>query len=471
MVINPMMKKHVLFLVFFALHVVLASGSGPVSTVKKIVVGYRDTTQMNFVRDPLLYSEGWDTLPQTLFWKEIINLTSDTCIINIADCRKPVDRICRTVWTSQTDTDKICFKDSICRQYGFDNTTGLNITAGKNEFYAVRKVIPDINTAIKIFRKNNCDPWYAQAILLIESPGRTASKSAVGANGPFQLMRSVAIKHGLRVNKHVDERTSVEKSARAAAGLINQSCIPYIKKYLDERCISYDEQALWFRLLVLHAYHAGAGNIRCVIDEINPAEGGVDLFRQVWLTTCRSFKNESQNYSQIALAALVNFDQLVNQYGDTVFLVQGDRLLRDYNRKDKKLWDTYEYLSRCMTAYENDLLSEMIPFDYFMKKIGYIRGELSRLARIVTRSEKDIVLKKYPSSEEHLTRLASELTKRKRYEDAIKLLKLNLDIYPESFTSADSIAQLYRITGDKKNAEFYSNRAGTLAREGSKSNE
>ncbi len=445
-----------------------AFGYSPDLLTNKVVVGYGDTMRMSFVKDPYLYKEGWDTLPQTLFWREIINLTCDTCVINIAECRKPVDRIMRSEWVDRSDTDKICFKDSICRKYGLDSSTSLNITAGKVEFYEIKKSIGDINTAVKVFKKNDCDPWYAQAILLIESPGKTKSKSYVGANGPFQLMRSVALKYGLRVNKNIDERTNIEKSARAASQLISRSCIPAIKRYLDEHCLAYSEKDLWFRLLVLHAYHAGAGNIRCVIDQLRPSVGGTALFKQVWNTTCRSFKNESQNYSQIALASLVNFDQLINQYGDTVFLIQGDRLLREYNKKSQKLYENYEILTQCMTLYENDFLEEMIPFDYFMKKISFIRKELSHIAKVVMRSEKEVALKKYPSSEEHLTQLASNLTKRRRYEDAIRLLKLNLELYPESFTSADSIAQLYRLTGDKKNAELYNNRSGFIGKEGLK---
>jgi len=113
-----------------------------------------------------------------------------------------------------------------------------------------------------------------------------------------------------------------------------------------------------------------------------------------------------------------------------------------------------------MAAYETDLLDGMVTFDYFMKKISFIRKEYSHLAKAISKSDHEVVLKKYPSSEEHLTYLADNLTKRQRYEDAIRLLKLNLDIYPESISSYDSIARLYRITGDKKNAEIYSSRAG-----------
>jgi hypothetical protein len=439
--------------------------------VRKTIIGFQDTLRMNFFRDSTMYTQGWDTLPQTLFWKDVIHLPSDTCIINVAYCRRPVDKINRLIWMNQTEIQKNCFKDSVCKAYGLDSATNLYITAGKGEFYEFKKALPDINRSLKIFEKNNCDPWYAQAILLIESPGKTKSKSYVGANGPFQLMRSVAIRYGLHVNKKVDERTDIDKAARVAAMLINNSCVPYIKKFLDSHGVAYSETDLWFRLLVLHAYHAGAGNVGCVIDSINPASGGMELMQKVWQTTCRGFKNESQNYSQIAIASLVNFDELLNQDGDTVFLIRGDRMLRDYNRKNPKTWDRYQYLNLCMTAYENDLLDGMISFDYFIKRISYIRKEYTHLAKVVMKTDNDIVLKNYPSSEEHLTQLADNLTKRQRYDDAIKLLKLNLDIYPESVSSYDSIARLYRLTGDKKKAEFYSSRAEERTKEAVKNSD
>jgi hypothetical protein len=433
--------------------------------VKKTVISWKDTTKMTFVSDPTLYSDGWDTLQQTVFWRDVIRLTSDTAVINIAYCRKPVNKINSFAWMSQTESEKLCFKDSVCKVHGLDSLTNLYITAGKGEFYEVKKTLSDINKAVNVFSKNNCDPWYAQAILLIESPGKMKNKSYVGANGPFQLMRTVAIHYGLKVNKKVDERTNIEKAAKGASALINSACVPYIKKFLDEKNVAYHETDLWFRLLVLHAYHAGAGNVKCVLDMINPDSGGVQLFQKIWQTTCRGFKNESQNYSQIALASVLNFDQLINQNGDTVYLVQGDRLMKQYKRSKMKSYDAYILLNQCMAAYEADFVDDMIPFEYFMKRISVIRKEFAHHAKLISKSETEIVLKKYPSSEEHLTLLANALSKRQRYEDAIRLLKLNLDIYPESASSYDSIAKLYRLTGDKKNAELYSNRGLNAVKE------
>jgi hypothetical protein len=207
-------------------------------------------------------------------------------------------------------------------------------------------------------------------------------------------MRSVAIRYGLRVNKKVDERTNIEKSAKAAAALLNSACIPKIKECLDQRNISYKETDLWFRLLVLHAYHAGMGNIRCVLDQISPTEGGIPLFQKVWSSTCRGFKNESQNYSQIAIASIINFDHVVNQFGDSVYMILGDKMMKDYYKKSLKLYKSYEYLNSCLLAYENDFIDGVITYEYFIKKVNIIRKELGHMSKLMAKSDKEIVFTK-----------------------------------------------------------------------------
>ncbi|HRH67401.1 MAG TPA: transglycosylase SLT domain-containing protein [Bacteroidia bacterium] len=422
---------------------------GATQVVVKTVITAKDTLRLHFLRDSSLYKEGWDTLAQARFWREVISMTSDSCIINIASCRKPVDVVSRSVWMNQTDPQKICFKDSVCIANCLDSATNLYITAGKGEFYEVKKALLDISKAIDVFEAQDCDPWYAQAILLIESPGKKKAKSYVGAGGPFQLMRSVAKRYGMRITKYQDDRSDLEKSAKVAAKLLKAGCIANVKKYLDERGIVYKETDIWFRLLVLHAYHAGAGNVHCVINALNPSKGGVDLFLQIWQTTCGGFKNESQNYSQIALASLLNFDQLVQQDGDTVYLVQGDKYLKKYHRKGLKPWEAYAVLTNCLRHYEQDFIDDMISYDYFMKRVNAIRKEYTFIASAITNSDKEIALRKYPASEEHVNSLAAELTKRQRYEDAVRILRLNLDMNPDSPAIRDSLERAMRLSGTK----------------------
>jgi hypothetical protein len=176
------------------------------------------------------------------------------------------------------------------------------VTTGKSDFYRFHEVFPSLGQGIKVFEDNQVDPWFAQAILLIESPAQMR-KSISGAYGAFQLMPSVAKNYGLIVNSSIDERANFSKSAFAASQLLKQSCIPSARKILNQTGISYNEQELGFRLLVMHVYHAGAGNVAAVVKKINPKNTVMDLIQSMWVTSAASFGNNSQNYSQLALAA------------------------------------------------------------------------------------------------------------------------------------------------------------------------
>jgi hypothetical protein len=429
--------------------------------VDKVVIGYKDTTRMRFVHDPAMFREGWDTLAQPMFWKQVIRLTSDTCLVNVASCRRPVDKVCRTDWMNLSEEQKKNYKDSVCCELCLDAGTSIYVTAGKGEFYEIRKVLPDISKAIHVFEKNGVDPWFAQAILLIESPGKSKSKSYVGANGPFQLMRSVAIKYGLHVNRKVDERTNLEKAALAASKFINAVCIAQVKALLDEHHMQYQESDLWFRLLVLHAYHAGPGNVRCVINSLNPQSGGVELIRKIWQTECGGFKNESQNYSQISLATLLYFEQIIGG-SDTVFLVQGDKAFRNYNRGKLKPTQAYDYLNNCLALYEDDLLEGTLPYADFMKRVAHLRKEYTYQAKYLTNGMVDIVLNQYPASDEHIRAFAYALARKQRYDDAIALLKINCEMHPTSIAAHDSLAKVYSDSGNKQMAALYSSKSLAL---------
>ena len=49
--------------------------AGSSQVLKKVVISYRDTAHLNFLHDPAIHNEGWDTLPQTKFWQQVVNLT------------------------------------------------------------------------------------------------------------------------------------------------------------------------------------------------------------------------------------------------------------------------------------------------------------------------------------------------------------------------------------------------------------
>jgi len=269
-----------------------------------------DTTNTRYMGNPSLYIERWDTLAQPHFWKKIMQLSPDSCVINIAKNRTIVSQFSIDDWNKNSDDEKDLYRDSVRFAHQLTEDDKIYMTTGKSDFYAFDLVLPSISKGVEVFHQEEVDPWYAQAILLIESPGKIAH-SNVGAYGPFQLMPSVARSHGLRVDKYVDERKDFVRSAEGASSLIQSTCLPHARRLLNERNISYQENDLWFRLFVLHIYHAGASNVNAVLDAIQPTEGGPQLIQQMWQTSAGKFKNASQNYSQLALAALLILEELL----------------------------------------------------------------------------------------------------------------------------------------------------------------
>jgi hypothetical protein len=269
-----------------------------------------DSVDVAYLDNSSLFIERWDKLAQPIFWKTVMTLSSDSCVVNIAKSRTIIKKMSLADWDTFSDTQKDEMRDSIRLSHGLNSDDKIYMTSGKSDFYAFDRVLPSIAKGVEVFANQNVDPWYAQAILMIESPGQLA-KSNVGAYGPFQLMPSVARSHGLTVNRHVDERQDFVKSAEGASSLISKTCIPEAKEILNRHDISYNEQDLWFRLFVLHVYHAGAYNVAAVINKIQPEKGGNELIQKMWQTEAGRFRNASQNYTQLALAAMLIFDEII----------------------------------------------------------------------------------------------------------------------------------------------------------------
>lgn len=270
----------------------------------------QDSQVQKIIRDPFIYDQKWDTLAQMRFWRRVMTLSPDSSILNVADTRQVLHIFPTTFYDSLTTEDKLKFKDSMLLHFGLPKGTRLYVTYGKSDYYQHRAVLPSIGKAIDVFNQYQTDPWYAQAILLIESPGQIR-KSYAGANGSFQLMKYVALEGGLTVNSQIDEREDLEKSAMAAAKYLKGTCIPEVRSTLNGYGITYNEQELWFRLLVLHVYHAGAGNVRGALRIIQPRSGGMELIRALWNTEYKGFRNASQNYSQVALASFIELDRII----------------------------------------------------------------------------------------------------------------------------------------------------------------
>ncbi len=435
----------------------LAAETAPVNAspapefVEKTVIGFEGTRTHKFINNAQVYTEGWDTLAQARFWQDIIALSHDSMIINVASLRMPLDKIPTSEWHCQSEVEKNDYKKNLVTNKKLCDSTEIYVTSGKKFFFEYKKALPMISEAIPVFENNNTDPWYAQTILLIESPGKTEARSYVGARGPFQLMPYVARKYGLVVSKQRDDRTSLTKSALAAAKLISNVCIPNARKILDEKSISYNEKDLWFRLFVMHIYHAGAGNVAAVINKIDPTEGGMPLIRLMWLNQAAGFKNESQNYSQIALASIINFDRLISQDMDTVYLVEGDKNMKFFHDKTKICVDTLAFFNQCIAAYESDLVEGAIPFDYFASKVAKVRGELEKYASRHGDSQRSMAI----VESERLHNLGNELMYKHKFNEAIQVFQLGLERNPISPATYDSLGKAYKLIGNNDLAIKY----------------
>lgn len=278
----------------------------------KPTMGLRDTNWRQYSQVSEIRQLGLDTLNRVNFWRSVMRLSPDTGLLSLATDRRIFCKHAVSEWNKLGDEGQKLFRDSIRSVYQLSDTSRILFTIGKNDFYDAIGVIPQIDRAIPIFMEQDVDPFYAKAILLIESPGKL-QKSTVGAYGAFQLMKGVAINMGLKVNKKVDERKDFAKSAWAAAKLIRTICIPYTNAMLEKRGIAIEQDELWYKLLVLHVYHAGAGNVDKALAVIDPCEGDIAIIKQIWQTKAGSFGNSSQNYSQLALAALLELDAVLRE--------------------------------------------------------------------------------------------------------------------------------------------------------------
>lgn len=270
-----------------------------------------DHNQSNLIIESgQIYEQRWDMLPQAQFWKRIMRLSKDSCLINVASSRLVLESIPSENWTRLSKSEKLNFRQKMRLKHNISEKESIYVTSGKSDFYKFEEVYPTLLEGITVFDEMCVDPWFAQAILLIESPGQL-KKSTAGAYGAFQLMPSVARAQGLIVNKNTDERKDFEKSATAAAKLIRNICVPQAKKILLSHDIEIDEKELWFRFLVLHIYHAGAGNVAAVLNQIQPSVGNQSLIQSMWQNKAAGFGNCSQNYSQLAIASQLILHDLV----------------------------------------------------------------------------------------------------------------------------------------------------------------
>lgn len=244
------------FFFLFSVYFSLAYGQ-PISKWESEKITVKTSNNMStLMHAEALFEDRWDVLAQPQFWKQIMLLAPDSCLVNVASTRQVLKKMSLKDWNRQTEAEKDSTRAELRAQFGLDPNTRIYVTSGKNDFYKFNEVYPQLSKGVAAFERYGVDPWYAQAILLIECPGQM-KKSISGAYGSFQLMPDVARAAGLTVNATVDERKDFDRCAYGSASLIRRVCIPEAKRILDSHHLTYNETDLWFRLFVLHVYHAG----------------------------------------------------------------------------------------------------------------------------------------------------------------------------------------------------------------------
>jgi len=269
-----------------------------------------DGARICYFKVGCIRQDGWDTLPEIKFWCRIVTLSKDSLLANVVENRRGLAVFPKRMIDSLEQKGHLhLFRDELAAQYKIDSTFHIRFTSGKNHFYRFDKIGDHMKRGIELFDSFGVDPFYAQSVLLIESPGSNKQKSTAGAYGNFQLMPFVARKYGLRVDRYEDERENFDRSAYAAAMLIKEICIPYARKWCETYGFKVDENALWFKLLALHNYNAGAGTVRGAMAILPKEAQGNDLIKTLWKTSAGYFKSEAQNYSQLALACYLEFEK------------------------------------------------------------------------------------------------------------------------------------------------------------------
>ncbi len=269
---------------------------------------------LEYLNIPCITGEGWDTLPEVKFWRKVISTDKDSSVANVFATRQVLELLPQKDIERYTRTELDSLRKVLAIKYGLPEDTRILFTSGKKWFYTYDNVSLKMGRALQIFDSLGVDPFYAQMVLLIESPASNRARSHAGAYGNFQLMPFVARSYGLTVTKYVDERENFDRSAYAAAMLIKNVCVPYARQWCNDRNFSVDERATWFKLLALHNYNAGAYTVKSAMYALPPATAEKEIIKTMWHTSAGNFRNEAQNYSQLALACYLEYEQFMQKH-------------------------------------------------------------------------------------------------------------------------------------------------------------
>ncbi len=135
-----MLKTLLLFLNFLLLFSIYGSDS----LHFKLISVQKDTTTFTFVETPDLKVEKWDTLAQPNFWKIIMKLSPDSCLLNVAHTRQILYKESLANWNKLNDKQKDFARKELKKRYHLDSNARIYMTTGKSNFYRFDHVYPSI---------------------------------------------------------------------------------------------------------------------------------------------------------------------------------------------------------------------------------------------------------------------------------------------------------------------------------------
>ena len=68
-----------------------------------------------------LFEERWIVLPQVKFWKRIMTMSPDSCVINVARNRTVLEVISTAQWQQKSEVEKDAYKKKLKSKYSIDS--------------------------------------------------------------------------------------------------------------------------------------------------------------------------------------------------------------------------------------------------------------------------------------------------------------------------------------------------------------
>lgn len=316
--------KYIILLIFglfqsvFSINAQVQDSLLPINNELSLCLERMKFEQSEFAIIPIEQFENHSSLlysSNAQFWKADAQLDPDSFLVVNKESREIIDIIHKS---RVLGIEKGGNLKELATFYGYlhkhQDSVSIKFVRGRKGFFNFDSIGPKLQEAFHVFSEIGVNPNLAQLLLLIESPNNPNAVSVSGARGHFQLMPSVARRYGLKVNMWRDERTDFNKSAMAAAKLIKKYCIPQAERICKNMGLNYCPNELWFQLLALHIYNAGARTVSkaAYLYKGEITEGEL-LIRTLWNTKYGRFGNSSQNYTQVALGSYLAYRSYLNQ--------------------------------------------------------------------------------------------------------------------------------------------------------------